>query len=133
MMHQQTQELEEQAKVIDTQLDELKAFQDHMTTLSESEEKEMLAMLGKGVFIKTNIAEKELFVDVGKGYLVKKKPEDALDIIKEQTGRLGELKVQVVTQYEQLTTQLQMHIQDLEAQQAAGPAEDVPTEEAKEA
>lgn len=117
MMHQQSQELEEQAKIIDTQLEELRAFDAHLKELAESEEKEMLAMLGKGVFIRTDIKDKELFVDVGKGYYVRKKPENALEIVTEQTRRLGELRVQVVSQYEQLNTELQSQIQALEEQE----------------
>jgi len=117
MMHQQSQELEEQLRIVDAQMEELHAFKTNLGALETSKETEMLASLGKGVFIQTNIESKQLFVEVGQGYLVRKHPNEALTIIEGQTRRLGELRVQIEGHYEQLVRELRVQIEALEGQE----------------
>jgi len=63
MLQQQSQEIEQNLAIIDTQVSELSEFTKNLADLSSSSEKEILSSIGKGVFAKTTLADKDLFVD----------------------------------------------------------------------
>jgi prefoldin alpha subunit len=114
MTHRQSQEIEEKAGIIDKQINELKVFEQSLIGLKDTEEKEMLASLGKGVFVKSDIKDKELFVEVGAGYLVKKSPEETATVLNGQVARLGEMKMQLEMELERVNGELQQMMGELE-------------------
>lgn len=105
---QQAHQLEENLQLVDAQITELEEFNRNLKTLRDSKEKEMLSQLGKRVYIKTKIENKEkLFVEVGAGVVVKKTPEETMKIVSNQISRLQEAKVQILSQLNFYHTQLQ--------------------------
>lgn len=110
----QMQELNEQGKIVETQLRELNQFGDSLKAMYENDSDEMLASLGKGVFVKTDIRDKKLFVEVGSGYMVKKTPEAAMDVVKSQIGKLSEMKIQIGERVEVLNEELRKILEKAE-------------------
>lgn len=105
---QQAHQLEENLQLVDAQITELEEFNRNLKILKDSKEKEMLSQLGKRVYIKTKIEDKEkLFVEVGAGVVVKKTPEETMKIVSNQISRLQEAKVQILSQLNVYHTQLQ--------------------------
>jgi prefoldin alpha subunit len=109
-----SEELANQQKVVDTQISELTEFRVSLDAFEKSEGGEMLASLGKGVFVKTDIKDKKLFVEVGAGYLVRKTPAEALEIIDGQISRLGEIKMQIDESVESVNAELQGILREAE-------------------
>jgi len=108
MAEQQAHQLEENLQLVDAQITELEEFNRNLKTLRDSKEKEMLSQLGKRVYIKTKIEDREkLFVEVGAGVVVKKTPEETIKIVSNQISRLQEAKVQILSQLNVHHTQLQ--------------------------
>ena len=67
---QQSREIEEKLKVVEQQVAELESFRVSLDALKNSDEKEILASLGRGVFVKSDIKDEKFFVDVGSGIFV---------------------------------------------------------------
>ena len=107
-------ELEENLQLIEMQIEELTAFNNSLEFLMKSKDKEMLSSIGKMVYIKTAIEDKKrLFIDVGAGVVVKKTPEETIEIVKEQILRLQEARVQISSQLEIYRGILQEFIEEI--------------------
>jgi len=105
-LEQQSQELENQLDFVRNQIKEYDSFSEDLILLMNSDEKEILAPMGKGVYIKSSILDKNFFVEVGSGIVVRKTLKDTLNIIKSQISKFNEieehLSVQVKTTHQNL-------------------------------
>ncbi len=107
LLEKQAQEIEQEKELIEKELDELNAFAENLKILSSSEEKTMLSSLGKGVLIKTEIADKKLFVNVGAGVMVRKTPEEIQKVVGGQIERFNEVRMHLLARIESLGKSLQ--------------------------
>lgn len=110
--YQRTQTLEEQLRIVEQQIKELHEFSEAIKLLENSKEKEILAPVGKGVFIKSEMKEKEFFVDVGSGVYVKKKPSETGFVIDEQIRKLQGLRIQISSEFESLSDELRKLLEE---------------------
>ncbi len=78
--------------------------------------KDILTSLGKGVFIKTEIKEKELFVNVGAGVVLKKSPSETFSIIEKQIKNLKEVKEELIKEIEKINKNLLVLIEEAKKQ-----------------
>ncbi|MCH7568268.1 MAG: prefoldin subunit alpha [Nanoarchaeota archaeon] len=92
LLHRHFNEIEEKLNFIEQQVFELQNFDIGLDELDKSKESGMLAPLGKGIFIESEIKDKKLFVEVGAGILIRKSPEEARKIIVQQINKLKEIK-----------------------------------------
>jgi prefoldin alpha subunit len=106
--------IEEQLKIIEQQILELNSFSKAVEIIGESEEKEILAPVGKGVFIKSDIKDKRLFVDVGSGVFVKKDIGETKKISEEQINKLNNLKMQLLSEVEVFNEKLKGLVEKFE-------------------
>ena len=123
MMERQAKEVQEKLEIVEKQLTELQEFNVNLSSMQNSDEKEMFASLGKGVFMKTDIKDKDLFVDVGAGVIIKKTPEQTKTTIDQQIKGLIELKIQLTATVESFNAQLQQGMTELQSQQEAAQSE----------
>ena len=112
--HRQSQEIEEKFKVVEQQLDELQKFASSLEDLGKNSNKEILASLGKGVYIKSDIKDEKLFVDVGSGILVRKSIEESRQVVEEQSKKLNEMKIQLVAENETIAENMRGLIEKVE-------------------
>lgn len=115
-LHQQSEEFDNQMSFINQQILELNEFAKTLNALLASEEKEMLSSVGKGVYLKTSLISKELFVEVGSGVVVKKTPQQTLEVIKQQIEKFNEMKSQIQSQNELILRELRDAMQTLDRQ-----------------
>lgn len=113
-MRQQSEEIEKQLSFIKEQIFELEQFADNLQTLKESKEKEILAPLGKGVYVKSERLEDTFFVEVGAGVVVKKSLEDTKRIIDGQIDKFTQVKVHLVEQLEAFATQFRAMLSEVQ-------------------
>jgi prefoldin alpha subunit len=105
MMQQEAEKLQEQVQIINQQIAEFEVLKLSLGNIGEN--KEILANLGKGVFIKSEIKDKELFVNIGQGIVVRKNADEACKIIDKQISELGELKRNILQEIEKINSNLQ--------------------------
>jgi prefoldin alpha subunit len=112
--YEYSKELEEKIGIVDKQIYELQHFQVHLGEIDKNKEKEILASLGKGVFVKSEIKDDKLFVDVGSGVLIRKDSREAREVIEDQLRKLGEMRLVVQGHIEKLGEELQDLVRDIE-------------------
>jgi prefoldin alpha subunit len=106
LIEQRSQEIKQQIEAVDNQVSELENLKSCFKNIEKSKNKEMLANLGRGVFIKTKIDDEKLFVNVGSKIVVRKTPEEASKIIDGQIKEMNELKEEFVHNLEHLNSEL---------------------------
>ena len=91
--------LEQQIKNVNAQIDsvertmaDLDSLKIDLDELKGSKEKEIMALIGRGIFIKAKIISEDLMVDVGGGRFVKKDVSETKGIITEQIEKLEKVK-----------------------------------------
>ena len=113
MFENQIKETEQHLEFISSQIIELKALEENISSLHEA--KEILSSLGKGIYLKAKPEEKNLFVSVGSGIIVKKSPEKTSQTIKEQIERLSVLHNQLSSQIQAEYMQMNSLIAEIES------------------
>jgi len=95
LMKKQAEELETHSELLQNQIEEMEKIKESITHILKTNEKEMLSSLGKGVHLKSELKEKALYVEVGSGVIVKKTPDETLDVINSQLRKLNEARLQI--------------------------------------
>ena len=72
MFEQQIRQLQQQLQAIEQADMEIKKLNENLGDIIGSENKEILASIGKGIFAKAKLISDELMVDIGDGNIVKK-------------------------------------------------------------
>lgn len=119
MIEQKVHEIEQNLELVNEQIAGLENFKKSLDDFDKSDNKEMLASLGKGVFVKTDIKEKELLVNVGKEIYVKKSAKETMAVISEQSARLNEVKQQLMMRAEAYSRAFQEIIAQIQASQGS--------------
>lgn len=115
LMDQEVNHLNEQLKIVEQNISEMNEL---IKSLNEIEkEDDILANLGKRIYIPVKIKEKELIVDVGKGILIRKAIPETKELIKEQVGKLIEGKNQIMERLEILQKEMERLIGVVESEQ----------------
>jgi prefoldin alpha subunit len=107
MLGQEAEKIEQQLQVIDQQITELSSIKDSLETLKKDNNKEILANLGKGIFVRADIKEKDLFVNIGGSIVVKKSMDETIEVITNQNERLLAGKEQLVEKIREIQENMQ--------------------------
>ena len=116
-LQQQAQELEQNLELVDRELADLTKMDENLKFFSNSNEKSMMATIGKGIRVKTSLESKELFVEVGAGVVVKKTPEQAREVITQQIRKLTEARVHMLGKLEIYHETIRSFIQKMQSEQ----------------
>jgi len=116
MIQQEAAQLQEKMQIMDENIAEMHAIKASLDNLEANKEGVMLSNLGKGIFIKTKIVDRDLYVNTGKEVVVKKTIPETKQILDEQIQKLSLGKGEVMQHLEKLQIETQKLIQ--EAQQA---------------
>jgi prefoldin alpha subunit len=119
-MEQQAREIEQNLEIVSQQIDELIGFRETLENFNASNDKEMLSMLGKGVYARTEVKEKELFVNVGANVVVKKTPGETIEVINGQVKRLKEVRMQLQAKNQAYAQAFQELIAEIQEAQNKG-------------
>ena len=111
---EQSRDIEEKLQIVEQQISELQNFKISLDELEKNKNREILASLGKGVYIKSDIKDEKLFVDVGSGVLIRKSLDKTKDIIEEQTKRINEMKMQLTAEKETISENMKNIIEEIE-------------------
>ncbi len=84
--------LNQQLQLVDKSIIDLNSLDFGMDEIKNSVGKEVMAQLGRGIFIKTKIISDEMLVDIGSKNLVKKSVPETKRILKEQIEKLNQVK-----------------------------------------
>lgn len=92
LIEQQMQSMHQQLQAVEQGMIELETLKIGLEEFNDSEGKEIIATLGKGIFTKAKIISDKLIVDIGNKNLVEKSVKDTQKLIAEQIEKLMEAK-----------------------------------------
>ena len=116
MLEQYTRQLEEHDALLAQQVAELEQFHAHLTLFSKEQPKRILASLGKGVYIKSDIVEPLLFVEVGANVIVRKSAPEVAAVVRDQSEKLRASQLKLTAQIGFCAQRLQELMAELEKQ-----------------
>ena len=114
MMEQEGQQLNQQLQLIEQNVSEMQELELSLEDINKEESKEILANLGKGIYIPVEIKDKKLIVEIGKKNFVKKTIPETKEIIKEQLEKLIGAKAQIVERLDALQIEIQGLMQSIQ-------------------
>jgi len=114
MLEQEMNRLEQQMQLIEQQVLEMQNLKNSLEELEKSKEKELLANLGKNIFIKTEIKDKNLLVDIGNKTFVKKNIKETLKVIEDQLAKLMDAKGKIMEKMQEFQQQTEKVIGEAE-------------------
>ena len=115
MFEQQIQQTQQQLQAVEQALAELGTIHLGLNEIKGSTDKEIMAPIGKGIFVKAKLVSEELLVEVGDKTFVPKSINSTQDLIKTQTTKLEEVKNQLEGSMQEINSELTKTM--MEAQQ----------------
>jgi prefoldin alpha subunit len=112
---EQIKQIQEQTNAVEHGILELKTLHFGLDDLKGKEGKEILASLGRGLFVKANLISEEVLVDIGNQTFVKKTIEETKTTIDSQIQKLKEAQEELKKMGENINqemTQLFMQFQE---------------------
>ncbi len=103
MFEQQIGQMQQQINAVEEGIVELDSLNLGLNEINNSEGKEILAAVGRGIFIKSKITSENLIVDVGGRNFVKKSVFETQEIIKKQIEKLEEIKKELGNGLEEIS------------------------------
>jgi len=96
MIQQEAEKLQEKLGMIEQQIQEMTGIQAGIEELKTKKVgEEMLSSMGKGIFIKTELKDKNFIINAGNGVMIKKTAEQTCNILKDQIKKLAEGKEEI--------------------------------------
>ena len=106
MYEQQIQQLQQQLEAIEQAIIEMNSLVLGLNELVGSKDKEILAPIGRGIFVKTKLISEDLIVDVGGKNFVKKSIPETKKLIQDQVIKLEEVKKELEGNLEEINNEL---------------------------
>jgi len=111
LLEQQSEEIKQQLEAINGQVSDLESLKLSLEKLGKDKQ-EMLANLGRGIFLKTKIDDDKLFINVGSKILVRKSFPEAVEIIANQISEMENMKNELNGNMEEINANLQGLIEE---------------------
>jgi len=108
MYEQQIQQLQQQLEAVEQAIVEMSSLVLGLDELIGSKDKEILAPIGRGIFVKTKLVSEDLTVDVGGKNFVKKSIPETKKLIQTQVEKLEEVKKELEGNLEEINNELTM-------------------------
>ena len=106
MFEQQIKQLQEQSQVVEQAIIETSSLNLGLDDLKEGKNKEIMASIGKGIFIKARLDSEDLLVDIGSKNFVKKSIPETQELIQEQIEKLDVVKVEIEERLEEINSEV---------------------------
>jgi len=106
MFEQQIQQLRQQLQAVEESIIEITSLNYGLDELENSAGKEILAPMGRGIFVKTKLLSDKLIVDVGGKNFVNKSIPETKKIIENQIKKLNKIKEDLNKNIEEINQEL---------------------------
>ena len=114
MFEQQIQQLRQQLQAVEESIIEITSLNYGLDELEGSAGKEILAPMGRGIFVKTKLLSDKLTVDVGGKNFVNKSIPETKKIIENQIKKLNKIKEDLNGNIEKINQELIKTISETE-------------------
>lgn len=121
LIDQEVNQLNEQLKLIELnvhEMNELNLSLNEIDSLDNKKDKEILANLGRKIYLPVIIKDNKLIVEVGKNNFVKKSIPETKKIVDDQIERLNDAKYQIIERLNELQIGMDNLIGEIEREQS---------------
>ena len=124
MLEQRIQKVQEQLMIVEQQRAEISTLSNSLDKIKGKKDKEILAHIGRGIFIKSKIIDNdELIIDVGSKVFLKKSIDEGKEIIEKQVGELENVRGVLLEDLSKTKTEAEDIILEIERSREAGGGE----------
>jgi prefoldin alpha subunit len=102
MMEQEANRLSQQLQMIESNLVEIENIKSGLDEIEKKDTKEILANIGKKIYIPVEIKDKNLIIEVGNKKFVKKSIAETKELIGEQIEKLNSARSEITQRLEAL-------------------------------
>ncbi len=106
MFEQQIEHLNQQMEAVEQGIMEMNSLGISLDEIKGKKGKEILAPIGRGIFVNAKLESEELLVDVGEKTFVKKSVEETKEIIESQVKKLEEVKEELTNELKKIDKEL---------------------------
>ena len=106
IFEQQIQQLQQQLQAVEEAIMDMNSLNQGLDEVKDSVGKEILAPLGRGIFVETKLISDKLTVDIGGKNFVKKTIPETKEIIETQTKKLHKIKEELDEKIEEIGEEL---------------------------
>lgn len=117
LLEQQANQIQEQITLVVKKMQELDVLALSLDKIDKSKEKRLLASVGEGIYIDTDLRDKDLLINVGKNIFVHKTIGDARKLIDKQNKLLQELKGKMEVDVEKISKELNIMVENMKKQE----------------
>jgi prefoldin alpha subunit len=117
LFEQQIKLLQQEIEAVDQAIIDATTLNGGLDDLKKAKGRDILAPLGKGIFIKGKIESEDLIVDIGNKNFVKKTIPETQELIKTQIEKLGELKKELDDGLEKVNEELTKTFMEAQGQE----------------
>tara|TARA_Y100000310_G_scaffold251425_1_gene257907 strand:- start:10657 stop:11121 length:465 start_codon:yes stop_codon:yes gene_type:complete len=117
MYEQHINQTQQQQQAVEQGVADLNDLLSGLEELRGKEGQEVMAQIGKGIFVKTKLISEELTVDIGNKSLVAKSIDDTKALIQEQLGKLGEARMELNKNLEKIQEEMTGLVQQFQESQ----------------
>jgi prefoldin alpha subunit len=114
MFEQQIQQINEQLGLVEQGMNELRNLKEGIDEIKGKKDEEILAHIGRGIFVKAKILSDDLIVDIGKKNFVEKTPEETKAMINKQIKRIEEIKESLNNSLQEMNSEMVKMIEEVE-------------------
>jgi prefoldin alpha subunit len=122
VFEQQIRMLQEQLQAVEQTTMDLRTLDLGLDDLKGSKDKEILAQVGRGIFVKAKVISDDLIVDIGGKNFVSKDIDNTKNVLQEQVQKLGTIQEDLEKELDKINQEITGAF--LEHQQAQGEAHD---------
>jgi len=122
VFEQQIRMLQEQLNAVEQTTIDLRTLDFGLDDLKNSKDKEILAQVGRGIFVKAKVTSDDLIVDIGGKNFVSKTIDNTKSVLKGQVEKLGKIQEELEGELEKINQEITGTF--LAHQQAQGEAHD---------
>lgn len=116
IFEQQIIQIQEQIQRIDEAVNDLTNLGTGLKELEGKKDKEILAQIGRGIFVKAKLLSEDLIVDVGDRNFVNKTIPNTQKIISDQLDKLNEVKKNLEEELDKINSELTRTMLDFQNQ-----------------
>lgn len=115
---EQSKNLQQQLQAVEQGILDLKTIYLDLDEIKGKNGENIMAHLGKGIFVEAKITSEDLLVDVGNKNIVKKSIEETKKIINSQTERLEKIKDELANTLDKLNKEIYESIESVESNES---------------
>ena len=106
MYEQQIKQIHQQLQAVEQAIIDIASIDSGLDELKGSKDQELLAPIGRGIFVKTKLISENLIVDIGDKNFVTKDIDSTKKIIKEQMEKLEKAREQLEKILEEINEEM---------------------------